>query len=117
MSLTSVVAEIIAAAIIVAPVLWLVGRALVGKDKAKFTHALWIAILGVIIGAVLGMFIQGTLGLLVTLILWVYLIKHFFETGWGKALVVGIIALVVLMIVMAVLAVVLGLTVGALFGF
>jgi uncharacterized membrane protein len=117
MSLTSVVAEIIASAIIVAPVLWLVGRALIGKDKAKLTHALWIVVLGVIIGAVLGMFIQGTLGLIITLIVWVYLIKHFFETGWGKAIVVGIIALIVLAIVMAVLAIVLGLTVGALFGF
>jgi uncharacterized membrane protein len=68
MSLTSVVAEIIASAIIVAPVLWLVGRALIGKGKAKFTHALWIVVLGVIIGAVLGMFIQGTLGLIITLI-------------------------------------------------
>ena len=32
--------------IVVSPILWIAGRLLAGKDKAKFTDALWIVILG-----------------------------------------------------------------------
>jgi hypothetical protein len=55
------------------------------------------------------------LGLLVTLIVWVWLIKHFFDTGWSKAALVGIIALVALATVTAALALLLGLAIVALF--
>ena len=114
-SLTSLLGEIIADVILIAPFLWLVGRAMVGKEKAKFTDALWIVVLGVIINAVLSMFVSGLLGLLVTLVVWVWLIKHFFDTGWGKAALVGIIALIALAIVTAALALLLGLAIVALF--
>lgn len=113
-SLTSLLGEIIVDVILVAPFLWLVGRAMVGKEKAKFRDALWIVVLGVIINAVLSMFVSGLLGLLVTLVVWVWLIKHFFATGWGKAALVGIIALVALAIVTVVLALLLGLAIVAL---
>jgi len=91
--------------IILAPVLWLVGRAMVGKT-ASLMHAVWIVVLGVIINAVLGAFVQGLLGLLITLVVWVALIKHFFKTNWGKAAIVGIIATIILAIIAVVLAVI-----------
>ena len=34
--------------------LWLAGRGLVGKEKAKFTDAIWIVALGTIIGMIIG---------------------------------------------------------------
>ena len=102
-SLIGIVGEIIVGAIIVAPILWLVGRAMVGGDKAKFTDAIWIVVLGVVINAVLGMFIQGALGLIVTLIVWVALVKHFFDASWGKAILIGIVAIVVLVVVLFIL--------------
>ena len=46
--------QIVVGIIILAPVLWLVGRALVGKEKAKFLDAVWIVALGTVIGAVVG---------------------------------------------------------------
>jgi len=102
-SLVGIVGEIIVGAIIIAPILWLVGRAMVGGDKAKFTDAIWIVVLGVVINAVLGMFIQGALGLIVTLIVWVALVKHFFDASWGKAILIGIVAIVVLAVVLFIL--------------
>jgi len=36
--------------IIISPILWIAGRSLAGKDKAKFTDALWIVTLGTLIG-------------------------------------------------------------------
>ena len=102
-SIAATIAEIIVGAIILAPVLWLVGRAIVGKT-ASFMHAIWIVVLGVIINAVLGAFVHGLVGLLVTLVVWVFLIKEFFKTGWVKAAVVGIVAIIVLAIIAIVLA-------------
>ena len=98
------VISVIVGVIIVAPVLWLVGRSMVGGAKAKFTDAIWIVVLGTIINAVLNAFIPGFLGIIVTLVVWVALIKHFFDAGWGKALLIGIIAIVVLVIILAILA-------------
>ena len=89
-----------------APVLWLSGRALVGKQKAKFTHAVWIVVLGVIVGAVVGALVNGLLGALITFVLWLYLIKHFFECGWLRALVVAILAVIILIVIITILAVV-----------
>jgi hypothetical protein len=103
-SLIAIVLEIIVASIIIAPVLWLVGRALVGKEKASLGHAIWIVVLGVVINAILHSFVHGLLGFIVTLIVWVALIKHFFQTGWGHAIIVGIVAIVVLVIIVIVLA-------------
>lgn len=95
--------ELIVGIIILAPVLWLTGRAMVGKT-ASLTHAVWIVVLGVIINTILGAFVQGLLGLLITLVVWVALIKHFFKTSWSKAAIVGIVATVVLAIIVVILA-------------
>ena len=101
--LTSMIIQIIAGVIIVSPILWLVGRSMVGKEKAKFTDAIWIVVLGTVINAVLGTFVHGALGFIVTLIVWIALIKHFFDAGGGKAILISIIAIIVLFVVAFVL--------------
>lgn len=111
--LTSMIIQIIAGVIIVSPILWLVGRSMVGKEKAKFTDAIWIVVLGTVINVVLGAFVHGAVGFIVTLIVWIALIKHFFDAGWGKAILIGIIAIIVLFVVAFVLVL---LGVGALIG-
>ena len=88
--------------IIVAPILWLVGRALVGKEKAKFTDAIWIVVIGVIAGAIINAIIPYV-GFIISLIIWLYLVKRFFDCGWLKAFVIAIIALIVMAIIAAVL--------------
>jgi len=102
-TLTSMLIQIIAGVIIISPILWLVGRSMVGGAKARFTDAIWIVVLGVIINTVLGAFIHGVLGFIVTLVVWVGLIKHFFDASWGKAILIGIVAIIVLVIVAFVL--------------
>jgi hypothetical protein len=105
--LMSMVIQIIVGIIIISPVLWLVGRWMVGKQKAKFTDAIWIVVLGIVINAVLAGFVSGVLGgaigVIVTLFVWVALIKHFFDAGWGKAILIGIVAVVVLIVIVLVL--------------
>ena len=114
-NLIALVVNIIVNIIVLSPVLWIAGRLLAGKDKAKFTDALWIVVLGTIIGAVFQAFLEGILGLLgsiIMLIIWLALVKHFFDTGWLKALLIAIVAIIIYIIIIAIL-VLLGLAIIA----
>jgi hypothetical protein len=106
MDLVALLIQIVVGVIIIAPILWLAGRALAGKDKAKFTDAIWIVVLGTVIGAVVGAFVGGLIAALIMFIVWLALIKHFFDCGWLKALVIAIIAVIIFIIIVAVLAIV-----------
>jgi hypothetical protein len=107
MDLVALLIQIVVGTIIIAPILWLAGRALVGKEKAKFTDAIWIALLGIVIGAVVGALIGGLGGLIAAVIMfviWLALIKHFFDCGWIMALAIAIIAVIIFVVIVAVLA-------------
>jgi len=106
MDLVALLIQIVVGVIIIAPILWLAGRALAGKDKAKFTDAIWIVVLGTVIGAVVGAFVGGLIAALIMFIVWLALIKHFFDCGWLKALVIAIIAVIIFIIIVAVLAII-----------
>jgi hypothetical protein len=84
-------------------VLWISGRFLAGKDKAKFTDALWIAVLGTVIADILGLFIVGVIATLIVLFVWIALIKHFFDCGWLTAIAIGIIAILMLVVIALIL--------------
>ena len=78
---------------------WLAGRALVGAEKAKFTDAIWIVIIGSVIGGVLSAFNWGLVGAIISFVLWLALIKHFFDCGWIKAFIIAIVAAIIQLIV------------------
>jgi hypothetical protein len=105
MDLTALLIQIVVSTIILAPVLWLAGRALVGKEKAKFLDAVWIVVLGTVIGAVVGAYISGLVAAIIMFIIWLALIKHFFDCGWLMAFVIAIIAVILFIIVVAILAI------------
>lgn len=104
-NLDALAVNIIVNTIILSPFLWLSGRAIVGKDKAKFTDAIFTVIIGTVVGALLGAFFTGFIASFIQLILWLVLVKHFFDCGWLKALVISILAI----IIFAVIAIILGL--------
>jgi hypothetical protein len=104
LDLIGLLVQIVVGIIIVAPVLWLVGRALVGKEKAKFMDAVWIVALGTIIGAVAGALIGGLIAAVIMFIVWLALIKHFFDCGWLMAFAIAVIAVIVFVIIVAILA-------------
>lgn len=91
--------EVIINLVVLSPVLWVAGRLLVGKDKAKFTDAIWIVLLGTIIGSVLGFFITGIIASAIVLFVWLALMKHFFDCGWLKALAISIIAVLIFVVI------------------
>jgi len=106
MDIVGLLISIVVAIIIVAPILWLVGRALVGKQKAKFTDAIWIVVLGVVIGAIVGIFVGGLIAAVIMFIIWLALIKHFFDCGWLMAFAIAIVVVIVFLIILAILALV-----------
>jgi hypothetical protein len=100
----ALIISIILGIIFVAPVLWLVGRALVGKDKAKFTDAIWIVILGIVIGALIGVFLNGIVAAVIMFVIWLALVKHFFDCGWLMAFAISVVAVIVFVVIVVVLA-------------
>jgi hypothetical protein len=116
MDLIGLLIQIVVGIIVVAPILWLVGRALVGGQKAKFTDAIWIVVLGTIIGAVVGFFVGSLISAIIMFIVWLALIKHFFDCGWLKAFVIAVIAVIIFIILVAILALI-GIGIGLSLGF
>jgi hypothetical protein len=104
MDYVALLIQIVVGTIIVAPVLWLAGRALVGKEKAKFTDAVWIVVLGTVIGAFVGAYSSSLIVAVIMFVVWLALIKHFFDCGWVMALAIAIIAVIIFIVIVAVLA-------------
>ena len=98
--------------IIVSPILWLVGRAFADAEKAKFTDAFWIVFLGNIVGGLIGslftaMFVgfsASFIGLILQLVMWIWLVKHFFDTTGGKAFAIAFIAFVATLLIFTAIA-------------
>jgi uncharacterized membrane protein len=111
MDFVPLVIQIVVAAVVLAPILWIVGKWLVGKDKAKFTDALWIGVLGVVIGAVIGFFLTGwvgtILGTLIMVVVWLALITHFFDCGLLKGLGIAVIAGIIYWVITLILSAIL----------
>jgi hypothetical protein len=105
MDLVALLIQIVVGTVVLAPVLWLAGRALVGKEKAKFLDAIWIVLLGTVIGAVVGAF-GGLVAAVIMFIVWLALIKHFFDCGWLMAFAIAIIAVIIFVVIVAILAVI-----------
>lgn len=107
--LTGLVIHIIVSIIILAPVLWLVGRGLVGKEKAKGSDAIWIVILGVILQGIVGWLFSGIVGFILTLLVWLFLIHQFFDCGWLMAFAIAIVTIIAFIVISAIIGIVLGL--------
>ncbi len=91
---------IIVGSIIQAPILWISGRILVGTDQAKFMDAVWITALATTANIVLGSFIGSEVGGLVQLLIYLFLVSKYYETGWIKAAMVAVLNVVIGAIIM-----------------
>lgn len=112
----NLVITIVVWTIAVAPSLWLSGRLIAGKEKARFIDAVSAVIVGTIIFYFVGFAIQmflahitGSLliSYLVLLVVWLALVNHFFDCGWLKAFAITVVALVIAVVLLAVVGYVL----------
>ncbi|MHA2394546.1 MAG: hypothetical protein ACXAEX_21660 [Promethearchaeota archaeon] len=99
MNIGSIVLQIVLGSIITAPALWYAGKWMVGPSKAKFTDALWITVLGVVVNSILSELVSGGIGSLVQLVAYLYLVKTYYETDWLKAAIIAVVAVVILVVV------------------
>lgn len=110
--LIQLIVNIVINLIFVAPFLWIAGRLLAGKQNAKFTDALWIVLIGTVVfyffnyflSSYVSGFIATAIAYLVMLIIWLALVKHFFDCGWIKALAISIIAVIIAIIILFIIA-------------
>ena len=117
LNLDALLIQIVVNIIILAPVLWLAGRALVGKEKAKFVDAIWIVVLGTVISALFNAFFSGIIATIVLFIILLALVKHFFDCGWLKALAIAVLAVIIFAVIIFMLGLIgigLGITLWAL---
>ena len=99
-NLDSLLIDLVIKIIILAPAFWLAGRALAGKEHAKFLDAIWIVILGTLVGGIFSYFeIIGIIALIIQLIIWLGLVKHFFNTDWIRAFVISVLAVIIIIVV------------------
>lgn len=104
LNLDELLIQIVVNIVILAPILWLSGRALVGAQKAKFIDAIWIIILGTIISTVFNSLFSGVIASIILLIILLGLVKHFFDCGWLKAFAISLLAVIIFVVIIAVLA-------------
>jgi len=105
--LAQLVYSILINLIFVSPFLWIAGRLLAGKHKAKGSDAIWIVLIGTVVFYFFNMFLSNyivagfalIISYVVMFIIWLALVKHFFDCGWLKALAISIIAVVIAVIV------------------
>jgi len=76
-------------------VFYIAGRAVVGGKRALFSDAFVISLLGTIVANIVSLFNLPLIGLILSLIVWLLLIKHYYETGWLGALAVAVLAVIV----------------------
>lgn len=96
--------QVIASSIILAPVMWITGRYMVGEKKAKFSDAVWIVVIGTVVGAVLSNMFTGFIGAIIQLVVWLYIVKHFFDTDWMKAFIISVLTVIVFIIIAVILS-------------
>src|SRR5260370_4187739 len=92
-------------------VLWLAGEIVVGR-KVTFGEAIAVAGTGTFLVGAVVVFVQGIFGLLIGLLIFLLLVKHYFKTGWLGAIGVAVMAIVFLVVLTFILC---HLFVGALF--
>jgi len=91
-------------------VFYIAGIIVVGRKRALFSDAFVIALLGTIVGSIISFFFP-LIGLIFSLLVWLVLIRHYYETGWLGAIAVGILAIIIEIVVIVILAILLGLSV------
>jgi len=84
-------------------VFYVAGAIVVGKRKALFSDALVISLLGTVVGNICSLFFP-VIGWILSLIVWLLLIRRYYETGWLGALAVAILAVIIYVVVWVILA-------------
>lgn len=97
--------------LILTVVFYIAGAIVVGRQRALLSDAFVIALLGTVVNSICLLFFPPLVGLILSLVIWLLLIRRYYETGWLGALAVGILAVIVSVVVLVVLGIILGISI------
>ncbi len=109
--LTEVLFFIISFAIIFAAmsvVFYLAGNVVVGRSRANFKDAFAISVLGTLVLIVCGSVFSLEVAMVLALIAWLLLVRHYYETGFLGSIAVGLTSVIVAAAILVVLDMLLG---------
>lgn len=86
---------IVLTVIILAPIIWLAGRGVVGSTNVRFVDALFITAIATIVGVLMRALVSGITAVIIQLIIWLSLVKYYFKCGWEKAVKISILSVII----------------------
>lgn len=90
--------------------LWLAQRFVLPKEREKgLLSVVLLALIGAVLNVILVKFIPA-IGFLVAIVVWIWLIKVWFDIGWGHAIVIAIVAFVLGIALSAIVGLILGIS-------
>ena len=85
--------------LILTAIFYIAGILVVGKERTTLGDAFVISLLGSAVSSICSIFFSPLIGLILSLIVWLLLIRHYYETGFLGALAVSILAVIVFIVV------------------
>jgi hypothetical protein len=101
----------IANLVVLTVVFYIAGIIVVGKKRALLGDAFVISLLGTIVSSICLIFFPPLIGIILSFVVWLLLIRHYYETGWLGALAVGLLAVIVSIVVLLILGALLGISI------
>jgi len=90
--------------IVMTIVFYVAGVIVVGKRRALFSDAFVISLLGTVVSNICVLFFPPVIGLILSLLIWLLLIRRYYETGWLGAFAVAVLAVIISVVVFVILA-------------
>ena len=90
--------------IVMTIVFYVAGVIVVGKRRALFSDAFVISLLGTVVGNICVLFFPPVIGLILSFLIWLLLIRRYYETGWLGALAVAVLAVIISVVIFVILA-------------
>ena len=109
--LTELLFSIISFAIILtvlSVVFYLAGNVVVGRRRALFKDAFAISVIGTLVLIVCLSIFSLEIAMILSLIAWLLLFRHYYETGWLGAIAVGLTSVIVAVVILFILSILLG---------
>ena len=109
--LTELLFSIISFAIILTAlsvVFYLAGNVVVGRRRALFKDAFAISVIGTLVLIVCLSIFSLEIAMILSLIAWLLLFRHYYETGWLGAIAVGLTSVIVAVVILFILSILLG---------
>ena len=89
-------------------IFYLAGKVVVGTDRASFKDAFAISVLGTLVLIVCLSVFSLELGIILSLVALLLLVRHYYETGFFGAIAVGVTSVVVAVVILVLLNMALG---------